>query len=283
MASLGIGDYVKEAFKVPYNVILLTGGILAGVISLHPGVVWPLVAAGEILYLATLASLPRFQAVVRVKRAARQAAQAGDFVPALLGRLDPTRVQRFEQVSRRCVDLHRSLAREGRSEADEILESQQSQGVNKLLWVFLRTLVQEQILASFCTTMPRKEIEETLRKTESALAQSGVAEPMKAAYQENVQVLRGRLENLRRAEENLEAVGVRLVRVENSIMLIQEQALTRRDPAFVESEVRSVTEGLQSVEEMMRSMNIPQPDAVASDVTPDFLRLAEPARERQES
>ena len=281
MAELGIGDYVKAAFRVPYNVILLSGGILAGVISLHPQVVWPLVAAGEILYLATMSSLPRFQAVVRAKRGVREAAQADDAVPALLSRLNPVRVQRFEQVRRRCVDLQRSLAGEGQSATDGILESQQLEGVNKLLWVFLRTLIQEETLATFCATMPRKEIEDTLKRTESALSQPGLAEPMKAAHQENVQVLRLRLENLRRAEDNLEAVGVRLVRVENSIMLIQEQALTRRDPAFVESEVKSVTEGLQSVEEMMRSMNIPQTGAVAPDVAPDFLRMAGPAKTGQ--
>jgi hypothetical protein len=181
------------------------------------------------------------------------------------------------------MDLQRSLAGEGRSAADGILESQQLEGVNKLLWVFLRTLVQEETLASFCATMPRSEIEDTLKRTEAALAQPGLAEPMKAAHQENVQVLRLRLENLKRAKDNLEAVGVRLVRVENSIMLIQEQALTRRDPAFVESEVKSVTEGLQSVEEMMRSMNIPETGAVAADVTPDFLRMAGRAKEGQRS
>ena len=279
MTRIGIGRYLLEAFKVPYNLILLAGGILAGPISLHPSVVLPLVAAAEILYLATLSTRPRFQAVVRARIEARRAGRTGDVVPALLARLDPSRIQRFDRVRGRCVDLQRSLTADSRSEADGILEGQQIQGVNKLLWVFLRTLVQEQVLAAFCATMPRREIEETLRKTEAALAEPDVPEPMKLAHQENAEVLRLRLENLRRAEENLQAVAVRLVRVENSIMLIQEQALTRRDPAFVESEVRSVTEGLQSVEEMMRSMNIPQTDTLAPDAAPDFLRL--PGGERQ--
>jgi len=283
VAELGIGDYVKAAFKVPYNVILLVGGLLGGIVSLHPAIVWPFVAAGEILYLATMSTLPRFQAVVRAMHDARRAGAAGDLVPQLIGRLNSSRVQRFEQVRRRCLDLQRSLASEEQSAADGILEVQQVQGVNKLLWVFLRTLMQEQTLAGFCTTMPRKELEETMRKIEAALAQPNLTEAMKEAHQENLQVLRLRLENLRRAEENLEAISVRLVRVENSIMLIQEQALTRRDPAFVESEVKSVTEGLQSVEEMMRSMDFPQADAVSSDVTPDLLRLADSSREAQKS
>ena len=68
MPDLGISDYIRDAFKVPYNLILLSGGMLAGVVSLHPLVIWPLVAAAEIVYLLTMANSPRFQAVVRARR-----------------------------------------------------------------------------------------------------------------------------------------------------------------------------------------------------------------------
>jgi hypothetical protein len=274
MSEFGIGDYVREAFKVPYNIILFTGGLLAGIVSRHPEIVWPMVAAGEILYLATLSGNARFQAVVRARHAGRRAEAAGEAIPSLLERLNPSRRERFEKVRRRCLDLQRSLQVGDRSDVAGVLAGQEEHGVNKLLWVFLRTLVQEQTLAGFRDTMPRAEIEETLRRTEAKLAQPGLSEPMKTAHEENAKVLRQRLENLGRAEENLEAIAVRLVRVENSVMLIQEQALTRRDPAFVEAELQSVTEGLHSIEAMMRSMDIPQTYAVAEDVTPDFLRMA---------
>jgi hypothetical protein len=102
---------------------------------------------------------------------------------------------------------------------------------------------------------------------------------MKAAHRDNVQVLRMRLDNLRRAEKNLETIAARLVRVENSILLIQEQALTRRDPAFVEAEVRSVTESLDSVEGMIRSMNLPEADPALDGSVPDFLRMPGAAKE----
>ena len=274
MAPLGLLDYVKAAFKVPYNVILLTGGLLAGVVSWHPEIVWPLVIAAEVLYLTTLSSSSRFQAVVRAQREMRRTGEARDGLPRLLERLDPARTRRFEEVRRRCLDLQRSITGAAvRSESLDLLESQQLEGVNKLLWVFLRTLVQEQTLADFCTTMPRREIESTLHATEAALADTSLSEEMRAAHRDNAQVLRLRLDNLRRAEQNLAAIAARLVRVENSILLIQEQALTRRDPAFVEAEVRSVTQGLDSVEEMLRSMNLPQVDQGASEPVPDFLRM----------
>lgn len=273
MANLGIGDFVGAAFKVPYNIILFLGGIAAGVVSQHPEIVWPLVAAGEIVYIATMSTNARFQAVVRAQRERRLAGDAVGLVPQLLDRLSTAQVERFERVRRRCLDLQRSLETEGRNRVEGVLEGQLEEGVNKLLWVFLRTLVQQQTLANFCDTMPREEIEATLRKTEAAMQQPDIPEAMKAAHEENAKVLRQRLENFHRAQENLEAVAVRLVRVENSIMLVQEQALTRRDPTFVESEVRSVTDGLHSLEEMMRSMDIPQAVAVSEDVTPDFMKM----------
>jgi len=282
MARTGLLGYVKAAFKSPYNLILFTGGLLAGVVSLQPHIVWPFVIAAEVLYLASLSSSGRFQAVVDARRAAEASRAANDPAPLLLERLDPARARRFEQVRRRCIDLQRSIAGEGQSsEPGELLAGQQAQGVNKLLWVFLRTLVQEQTLADFCATMPRREIEATLRETEAALADAQLSEEMKAAHGDNVQVLRLRLENLRRAEQNLAAIAARLVRVENSILLIQEQALTRRDPAFVEAEVRSVTEGLDSVEEMLRSMNLPQVETTSGDAVPEFLRQPGAGRERQ--
>ena len=280
MSNLGIGDFVRAAFKVPYNIILFVGGIAAGVVSQHPEIVWPLVAAGEIVYIATLSTNARFQAVVRAQRNQRLVGDSAGLVPQLLDRLSPARVERFERVRRRCLDLQRSLQAEGQNRVEGVLDGQLAEGVNKLLWVFLRTLVQQQTLATFCDTMPRAEIEATLHKTEAAMQQPDLPEAMQAAHEENAKVMRQRLENFQRAQENLEAVAVRLVRVENSIMLVQEQALTRRDPSFVESEVRSVTDGLHSLEEMMRSMDIPPTVAVSEDVTPDFMKMPG-AREAQ--
>lgn len=279
MADPGIGDYLRAAFKVPYNLILFTGGMLAGVVSLHPHVVWPFVIAAELVYLSTLATRPRFQDVVRARRAAARKAERSEVVPRVVASLSPERQQRFERLRARCADLQRAIG-DGADELSGILEGQQLQGVNKLLWVFLRTLVQEQSLADFCATMPRREIETTLAETRRAIDGGKLSDGMREAHAENARVLELRLENLKRAEENLATIAARLVRVENSVLLIQEQALTRRDPGFVEAEVRSVTEGLQSVEAMMRSMNLPQVGEIADEATPEFLGRG-PSREKQ--
>jgi len=279
MPRLGILDYAKEAFKEPYNLILFIGALLAGIVSLMPFVVWPFVAALEILYLLTMANNARYQAVVRARMQRRDQSDTLDVAGRLIEGLSERRKLRFEAVRARCLSLQESMSPAAkRDEVGHLLESQQLQSVNQLLWVFLRTLAYEQALESFCQSMPRGEIQNMLRKTEAALQTEKLTEQMRIAYQENVDVLKKRLENLERGETNLKTLEARLIRVENSIMLIQEQALTRQDPAFIEAEVNSATAGLTSVEQMLGSLDLPSMDAASLGPTPELLGRAEAER-----
>lgn len=271
-ARTGIFKYVKEAFKVPYNLILLTGGLIAGAM-IEPAAVWPIIAAIEILYLLGVAQHPRFQNLVRSKEeageAAANAAQAGE---RLLATLSAERRERFARVQQRCEELQRSLAQSRTGgQLGDLFGEQQTESVNKLLWAFLRALAHEQVLAAFSTPARRHEIEENLRRVQADLAKPDLSEAMRTALTESVEVLQKRLENLSRADENLQSLRARLLRIENSILLIQEQALTRSDPSFIEAEVQAATAGLDTSEEMLRMMDLPALDAIASGPTPEFL------------
>lgn len=273
--ELSLFDYIREAFKVQYNLILVAGGFLAGIVSLHPLAVWPLVAALEILYLLTMAHNTRFQAIVRTRLLRRQEVHSGDAAVQLIAALNPPRRKRYESVRERCLTLQQSLLQtSGSGQVGALLENQQTQSVNQLLWVFLRTLAYEQALEAFSRSVPRQELEEDLRRNEAAMADESRPETLRSAYRDNVDVLRRRLENLDRAEENLQAISARLIRVENSMMLIQEQALTRRDPGFIEAEVNSATAGLTSVEQMLRSIDLPAVDLGTSGPAPELLAMS---------
>ena len=273
MERLGIVDYLREAFKVPYNLILMTGGLLAGLVTMHPLAVWPIVGALEIIYLLMISQHPRFQKLVQARWGGGQAAQSDAVVERLIATLSPERRERFDRVRARCEELQHSLAESGTGDRllGDILGAQQTESVNKLLWAFLRALAHEQVLASFSTPARRREIEESLRKVEQDHARPDLSETMRTALGESVEVLKKRLENLRRADENLESLRARLLRIENSILLIQEQALTRSDPTFIEAEVKAATAGLDTSEEMLRMMELPALDAAVSGPTPEFL------------
>ncbi|HBL29832.1 MAG TPA: hypothetical protein DD490_23595, partial [Acidobacteria bacterium] len=269
-ATTGIVDYLKAAFKVPYNLILLAGGLLAGVVVMHPLAVWPVVGALEILYLLVVSHHPRFQNLVRSRRSAAEASTASNVAAErLTATLTPERRERFAKVRERCEELQRSAASgRGTHMLGDLIDEQQTESVNKLLWAFLRALAQEQVLAGFSTPARRMEIEESLRRVEADLAKPGVSETMKVPLGESLDVLKKRLANLDQAKDNLENLRARLLRIENSILLIQEQALTRSDPAFIENEVQAATAGLDSSEEMLRMMDLPALDTAANTPPP---------------
>jgi|CXWL01.1.fsa_nt_gi hypothetical protein len=278
---LGLSHYLRSAFLEPYNLILFGGGLLAGVVTLLPLVVWPVVGALELLYLFAVGGNPRYQAIVRVRgrQTAAPVAAPGGGVTAqqLTAGLSAERQQRFENVRRRCADLQRAL-RAGTGTVtnpgqmqDMLLESSQQDSINQLLWVFLRTLAFEQVLDAFVSNMPHRELETTLTRTKTALDDPTTSDKMKDAHRENLQVLEQRLANLKQAEENREVIQARLVRVENSILLIQEQAVTRQDPGFIEQQVSAVTAGLSSVQEMVSAMDLPQISTTPEGPLPDLL------------
>jgi hypothetical protein len=274
-SRLGLLDFVKEAFKVPYHWILLGGAVGAAVLTV-PMVALPLIGAAELVYLFGVAHNPRFRRLVEAKRkydarAPQSSIPATQAAFQLLGTLAKDRRLRFERVRSRCLDLQKAFKTVG-SPIDAVLERSQTESVNKLLWVFARTLAYEQMLDSFCEQTPGHEIERTLADTEKLLAQpEKLSDEMKRAHEENVQVLKQRLDNLRRAEAQLENIQARLVRVENSIMLIQEQSLTRRDPAALETEVSAVTAGLSSVEEVFQNMALPDVGPLVDGPAPELL------------
>src|SRR5262245_12410691 len=69
LKSATMKDYLREAFLFRWNLLSFFGGAAAA--ALTPGslsqVLLPLVAAGELSYLAGLVSLPRFRAAIDVK------------------------------------------------------------------------------------------------------------------------------------------------------------------------------------------------------------------------
>ena len=60
-------DYLREAFLFRWNLLFFLGGVAGAALTPLPGVLLPLVAAGELTYLAGLISIPRFRAAIDAK------------------------------------------------------------------------------------------------------------------------------------------------------------------------------------------------------------------------
>jgi len=103
------GRYLRAAFTYHWNLLFVGAGAALGFISGRPDVVLPLVAAGEVLYLATLATNDRFRSAVDAQEAkARRQEESADTRAAydrIRSQLPPHLLKRFEQLRTHCQKL----------------------------------------------------------------------------------------------------------------------------------------------------------------------------------
>jgi hypothetical protein len=263
----GMGDYLREAFLFRWNLLLFIGATAAAAIAPMSEVLIPLVAAGEMLYLTGLVSVPRFRAAIDAKvHAARtggptataQTAQAAPSLVTMLGGLPTPMRTRFERLHARCVEMRgiaagvRGAAGDARSGPEEI----RTPGLDRLLWLFLRLLLSKTALDRFLSTLNEKEIGtrlEDLRKN-LATAQSGGDERIVRSLQDSIAMGELRLDNFNRAKKNADFVAIELDRIEGKIQALAEMAVNRQDPDFLTSQVDSAAESMRQTEKAVSEL-----------------------------
>jgi hypothetical protein len=111
-AGAGMNDYLREAFFFRWNLLLFAGSAAAAALTPMASVLLPLVGAGELTFLATLISVPRFRAAIDAKmhalrtgagRAEAEAAPSSVSLVTMLGGLPADARQRFQQLHARCL------------------------------------------------------------------------------------------------------------------------------------------------------------------------------------
>ncbi len=289
----GMMRYLKEAFLFKWNLLLLGGGAAAAVLSGHPDVALPVVAAAEVVYLAGLTTLPRFQGAIDAKvRAEERGAPIGppkdsvgqenarDKILEVLKSLTEDRRSRFLRLRARCVEMTR-IANAVRGEtrdhsgADRELRTP---ALDRLLWVFLRLLLSEQAISRFLQAADEAGIDKSI--TELKARRKKRADSVGEANQADDKIIRSlddsiatadlRKENVQKAKTNAEFVAAELDRLENKIQAVTEMAVSNTDPDAMSSRIDAISEGITQTEETIRELQ--QITGVASeDSTPSIL------------
>jgi phage terminase Nu1 subunit (DNA packaging protein) len=264
--SAGLKDYLQEAFLFRWNLLFFLGGAAAAALTPLPEVLLPLVAAGELSYLAGLVAIPRFRAAIDAKLHARrtaagQPAVASEPAPSLidmLGGLPPEARRRFERLHARCVEMRaiaagvRGAAAADRQTPDEI----RTPGLDRLLWLFLRLLLSKTALDRFLRTMNEHEITGRLEQLRASLAsaQTGGDERVVRSLQDSIAMGELRLDNYTRAKKNADFVSIELDRIEGKIQTLAEMAVNRQDPDFLSSQVDSAAESMRQTEKAVSEL-----------------------------
>jgi chemotaxis protein histidine kinase CheA len=282
----GFGKYLKNAFLFHWNLLAVGAGTLAALISGRPDVALPIIAAGEIAFLAALATHPRFQAAIDAQehKAARliQEQTAAIKAKQLLASLSASDQKRFYELRSLCQNL-RAIAQDMREEPQPAsgIADMQSSGINRLLWIYLKLLYTKNALEKFFETIDSREIEQDITLTAERLVQIGPPEKdsdmearKRKSLEDHLTTAQARMDNYRRARENYELIEVDLDRMVTKIASLSEMGINRQDPNFITSEVDSVSASVQQTERAMGELQFLSTLSVQDDAAPELLDSA---------
>ena len=254
IGGAGVLDYVKQAFLSRWNLLLLLGTAAGAWLSPWPDALLPLVAAGELVYLGGVVSVPRFREAVDAQVAARaRAIRDGARPPTrtvaeMLAGLSADAQQRFASLRKRCLDM-RSIAQAARvpvvAGADEATDLW-TPALDRLLYGFLRLLGQQNSLLRFLRSTTEADLTKGLQDLRQKLttAQTGGDDRMIHSLQESVAIAEQRLDNYHKAMKNADFAGLELDRVEAKIQALIELAANRQDPNLLSSQVDAAAESM---------------------------------------
>jgi hypothetical protein len=262
----GMPDYLKEAFLFRWNLLFFLGGTAAAAMAPFAAALLPLVAAGELIYLTGLVSVPRFRAAIdaKVHAAGKAGSDFGSAPPqpapsllAMLGGIPKDARTRFERLHARCVEMRGNAAVVRGAAGDQrSTEEIATPGLDRLLWLFLRLLLSKTALDRFLQSMNEKEISirlDELRKN-MAVAQTAKDDRIVKSLQDSIAMAELRLDNFGRAKKNAEFVAVELDRIEEKIQALAEMAVNRQDPDFLTSQVDNAAESMRQTEKAVSEL-----------------------------
>lgn len=255
---LGFWDYVKRAFFVrPYiqglgemPVNLLAVGIV-GVAGLGFPPLWLFGAAAEVAYLALVSSDPRFQKWVRAMESAARSGDQSARKEAMLSGLADKRQMRYRELESRCGHMLDASQKTGVG-----LERPLYDSVNRLLWVFLRLLVSSEMLETHLRQTSREVLQKEIATYERQLAEAS-ADPSKERIAKSLagtlEIANKRLENLDKAYEDAQFIQAELLRIEQQVNLMIQEAALSRDPASLTGRVDEVMQSFTQTQDWMKA------------------------------
>ncbi len=276
--------YIKTAFSNSWNLLFFFGGLGFAALSGQPDVVVPVVLAAETLYLGALGTHPRFQAYVDAQEAKANresnSERNQEILKKIMKSLPNHLYHRYEQLRKRCRDLQQiavDLKEPGTEDLPVNLESMQSQGLDRLLWVFLRLLFTQHSLERFFETISSEKLESEQRRMKDQLEQldpkdnSQHTEKIRHAINDNLKTIQDRIDNFERAAGNYKFVQLELDRLENKIKSLAELAVNRQDPDFISSQVDAVSKSMLETEKTMNDLQFVTGLGQVDEETPELL------------
>ena len=287
MASPGTFlKYVKKAFLYHWNLLAMGAGVAIGIISAKPDIVFPLIIAGELVFLAALSTRPKFQAAIDAEELKKsktnksiESTRKAEQILFSLGKEDRKRFKELKDICNKLQQISRGVKTELEPET-EIVGDLQNSAINKLLWLYLRLLYSKNALERFFEAIDEHEIQRDIERAKERLDSIGPQEEdtpdevkRRKLIADTLGTSEARLKNYRQALENYELIELELERLSSKIASLSEMSINWQDQDFITGEIDSVTASVQQTEKVISELDFMTDLTPLDDVTPTLLDM----------
>jgi hypothetical protein len=281
------GAMMKRAFKWHWHLLGLGAGVALAFISKQPGVVLPMVAAGEMAYLGFLGTNQRFQNVLRGEQMLKDKHGQTVFkakpdtskrLSELMNFLSPIDSQRFTTLRERCSELtrlqNRMKSERGMSNRDA--QSFHTESLDKLLWLFLKLLHHKTGIDRFLHYTDRDKLElehaEATAQLEKAKAENRIERLIQSLAEKDT-TIGERIRNYDEAVDNSDLIRAEIDKTEQKITHICEVGMTSTDATDLSARIDGLTDSIATSERAIEGLDLA--DILGDDLSPPPLIDAE--------
>jgi hypothetical protein len=215
--------------RLPWNAIGMLGAAVAG---FWDPAIWGVAAAGEMIYLFTLASNPGFQQWIGERSKGELRGDTEETRKALASQLGGAARQRFRKLEEKRKRLE-ALYRQQRE--DDLFSDSNIDALGRLSWLFLNLLVAQRNIIVAPNSDP-KDLQKQIASVERELA-AATSDSIRTSKTATLQMLRGRLENIHDRQTSLGEIEADLARLETQFDLALEEASLRGRPLAISANV----------------------------------------------
>jgi hypothetical protein len=247
-------DYVGAAFNArPFGMFVAPNWVGLTALGLlgfaNPGF-WVLGAGLELGYLALLSTNPRFRRVVDARESSVAGRDWQEKIGRLLDGLGADDRRRYESLAGRCRAI---LDHQQRGSTIPHGLQTQSEGLSRLLWIYLRLLAARQAIEHVLDEAGGGVgLDRRVRDVEAQLDRREIGDDLRRSLAGQLEILRQRQAQQVEARQKLGFLEAELVRIQEQVELIREQAALSTDPELLSQRIDQIAATLGGTSQWVR-------------------------------
>lgn len=240
--------YLKAAFNArPFGMFVAPNwiGLLAfGLLGLtNPGF-WLVGAGIELTYLLLLTTNGRFQRAISARASAGTEQLWKARLEGMVRRLSDTDQARYVAFAARCRSILEQFAQQ---DASGSASDVQTENLSKLIWVYLRLLLARRAMSRVLKEPnmgETQELEARLADLKRRLDEQALPDDLRKSLTSQADILEQRVTQRREGREKLDFLEAEILRIQEQIELLREQAALSTDASGLSTRLDEITGSL---------------------------------------